>query len=58
MTSEDRFVSKPRADTRWRPASVLTIACLGAFALWRNGMTLGKLRLVEADVREETVERP
>ncbi len=39
-------------------SSMLTIACLGAFALWRNGMTLGKLRLAEADVREEAVERP
>ncbi|MCH8926755.1 MAG: flippase-like domain-containing protein, partial [Proteobacteria bacterium] len=39
-------------------SSMLTIACLGALALWRNGMTLGKLRLAEADVREEAVEGP
>ena len=32
-------------------SSMLTIAGLGAFALWRNGMTLGKLRLAGGDVR-------
>ncbi len=39
-------------------SSMLTIACIGAFALWRNGLTLGRLRLAGADVREEAVERP
>ena len=39
MTSEDRFVSKPRADTRWRRAwsvggSILGLAALG-WVLWR-----------------------
>ncbi len=39
-------------------SSMLAISCLGAVALWRNGITLDELRLAQGDTQGDTVEEP